>query len=80
MPAGDGDEDGHNDGTCRRRRQQRLDKDGILNLAKRWLLDPDLAVKDLAHDIPLLVLGHPGLVFEAVVGSALEGFSADALI
>ena len=38
----------------------------ILDLAKRRLLDPDLAIKDLPKDIALFVFGDPGFVFVAI--------------
>lgn len=40
-----------------------LDEDGILDLAKSRLLNPDLAIKDLADKVALLVTRHPWLVF-----------------
>jgi len=43
-----------------------LDEDGVLNLAKSGLLDPDFAVENLADDIALLVLGDPWLVLPRV--------------
>ena len=44
------------------RHKHTLDKDSILNLSQRRLLNPDLTIKDLAHDIPLLILNNPRLV------------------
>lgn len=46
-----------------------LDKDRVLDLAESGLLDPNFAVKHLADDIALLVLGDPGLVLPRVAGS-----------
>jgi len=46
-----------------------LDEDRVLNLSKRRLLNPNFAVEDLADDVTLLVLGHPGRVFIAVARS-----------
>jgi hypothetical protein len=62
--AEDADDDAREDkGT-----ENSLQEDGILNLAKGRLLDPDFTVKDLADDIALLVLGNPGLVLPTVGG------------
>ena len=44
--------------------EQTLQEDGILNLAKRRLLNPDFAIEDAADDVALGVLGYPWLVFE----------------
>lgn len=44
--------------------KQTLQEDGILNLAKCRLLNPDLAIEDAADDVALSILGDPGLVFE----------------
>lgn len=60
--AEDTDEDGRQDESA----EQTLDEDGILNLAQRGLLDPDLAIEDAADDVALGVLGNPGLVFERI--------------
>lgn len=45
-----------------------LDEDGILDLAKSRLLDPDLTVKDLANKIALFVACNPWLVFVGIAG------------
>jgi len=44
--------------------EQTLKEDGILDLAKGWLLDPDLTVEDAADDVALGILRYPRLVFE----------------
>lgn len=49
--------------------KKRLNKNGILDLSQCWFLDPNLAVKDFAHNIPVLVLDDPQLVFIAVLSS-----------
>ena len=62
----DGAKDADNDAGKYQGSQDRLNENGILNLTKSWLLDPDLAIKDLTNDVAFLVLGNPGLIFEAV--------------
>lgn len=62
----DGDEDGGQDARSDKGTDQRLNKDGVLDLTQSWLLDPNLTVKDLADDIALLVLGDPRLILVAV--------------
>lgn len=57
--------------------KQRLDKDGVLNLAQSWLLNPDFTVKDLANEISLLVLFNPGFIFETVAGRGGERIDAE---
>lgn len=49
--------------------QHGLHKDGVLDLPQRGLLDPDLAVKDLADNVALLVLDDPGLILVAVAAA-----------
>ena len=44
--------------------EQTLEEDGVLDLAKSRLLDPDLAIEDAANDVALGILGYPRLVFE----------------
>lgn len=44
------------------RTKDRLDEDSILDLAESGLLNPDLAVEDLADDVALLVFGDPWLI------------------
>ena len=66
VPFGKGDKDGHadcrdNDGTA-----DGLQEDGVLNLAKCWLLDPDLTVEDFTKDVTFLVLGDPRFILVAV--------------
>lgn len=51
------------------RTEDGLDEDGVLDLAKSGLLDPDFAVEDLADDIALLVPSDPRLVLPRVAGS-----------
>jgi len=55
------DEDRESQGT-----ENSLQEDGVLNLAKGGLLDPDLAIEDLADKVPFLILGNPWLVLIAV--------------
>lgn len=45
-----------------------LEEDGILDLAEGRLLNPNLAIEDLADDVALVVLGDPRLVLVAVGG------------
>lgn len=58
----DTDDDEGNNG----RAENCLQEDSVLNLAQSWLLDPDLAIEDLADDVPLLVLSDPRLVLVAI--------------
>jgi len=58
------DDEGHDCGA-----KDRLQEDGILDLAQGRLLDPDFSVKDLADDVALFVFGDPWLVLVAVAGS-----------
>lgn len=51
---------------------QRLNEDGVLNLSKGWLLNPDLTIKDFTDDIALLVLGDPRFILVAVAVVADE--------
>jgi hypothetical protein len=62
----DADEDARQD-ECS---EQTLQEDRVLNLAKRRLLDPNLAVEDFADDVAFRVLGDPGLVLERVGAGA----------
>lgn len=59
-------EDASDDDGQDKRAEDRLQKDGVLNLAEGWLLNPDFAIKDLADNIALLVFGDPWLVLVAV--------------
>ena len=43
-----------------------LTEDGVLDLPKRRLLNPDLTIEDFADDVTFLVFGHPGFVFVAI--------------
>jgi len=74
---GDGAEDADSDGGDEKSAEDGLDEDGVLDLAESRLLDPDLTVKHLPHDIALLVAGDPWLVFPRVARrvrvNALEG-------
>ena len=49
-----------------------LNEDGVLNLSKSWLGDPDFAVEDFADDVTLLVSGDPRFIFEGVGDGADE--------
>lgn len=55
-------EDGRQDESA----EQTLDEDGVLNLAQRRLLNPNLAIENFADDVALGVFGDPRLVFEGV--------------
>lgn len=46
-----------------------LHEDGVLDLTKSGLLDPDFAIKNFTDDVAFLVFGDPGLVF-VTVGAA----------
>ena len=51
-----------------------LTEDGVLDLPKRRLLNPDLTIKDFANDVTFLVFGHPGFVFVAIgAAESVEG-------
>ena len=51
---------------------QRLNENGVLDLSKCWLLDPDLTIKDFTNDVALLILGDPRFVLVAVAVVADE--------
>ena len=59
--------------------EQTLKEDGVLDLAKGRLLNPDFAIEDAADDVALGILGHPGLVFERVGARADEGIVRSGL-
>lgn len=56
------DENRRQDTAKQKRSKHRLDENRILDLSQRRLLDPDLAIKDLSHNIALLVLDNPWLI------------------
>lgn len=60
--AEDTDDDGRYDECAK----NGLQEDGVLNLAEGRLLDPDFAVKDLASNVALLILGYPWLILVAI--------------
>ena len=60
---GDGAEDADSDCRYEECAEDGLEEDGVLNLAKSRLLDPHLAVEDLADNVAPLVFRHPWLVF-----------------
>ena len=62
----DSTEDPHRDGRDDQRTSDSLQEDGVLDLPKSWLLDPDFAIQDFADDVPFLVFGNPGFVLVAV--------------
>lgn len=72
--AEDADEDARQD----ERSEHSLDEDGILDLTKSRLLNPDFTVEDLADNEALLVLGDPGFIFVAVAVGADEGIGREA--
>ena len=55
------------------RAQHGLQKDSILNLPQRRLLDPHLAVKDLAYEVAPLVALDPRLVLVADATTQVTG-------
>ena len=66
------------DGRNNKRAKDSLKEDGILDLAQRRLLNPNLTIKDLADDVSLLVLCDPWLVLVAVAaGKAVHRFFLD---
>ena len=69
VASGDCAEDTDSNTADDERTEDGLDENGVLDLAKSGLLDPDLAVEDLADDIALLVPGDPRLVLPRVAGS-----------
>lgn len=69
VASGDCAEDTDSNTTDNERTEDGLDENSVLDLAKSGLLDPDLAVEDLADDIALLVPGDPWLVLPRVAGS-----------
>ena len=58
--------DAHRDGGDDQRPSESLHEDGVLDLPKSRLLDPDFTIKDFADDFAFLVFGDPGFVFVAV--------------
>lgn len=68
VACGDGAEDADGNTTNYERAEDGLDEDGVLDLAESGLLDPDLAVENLAHNVSLLVFGDPRLVLPRVAG------------
>lgn len=74
VPVGHGAEDADDDEGKSEGAADSLQKDGVLNLAKSRLLDPDLTVEHLADEVALFILGDPRLVLVAVAGSKrIEG-------
>lgn len=59
-------EDPYGDGSDDERTADGLEEDGVLDLAKSWLLDPHLTIEDLADEVTLFVFGDPRLIFIAV--------------
>lgn len=67
-------ENPYRDGRDDQRTAKSLQEDGVLDLPESRLLDPDLAIKDLADDVAFLVFGDPGFVFVAVgAAKGVEG-------
>lgn len=63
-----GTEDTNNDERKNEGTENGLQENGVLDLAKGGLLDPDFAIKHLADEIALLVLGNPRLILVTVAG------------
>ena len=59
----------HGDGSDDQPASEGLTEDSVLDLPKRRLLDPDLAIKDFADHVTFLVFGNPGFVF-VTIGTA----------
>lgn len=59
----------HGDGSDDQPASEGLTEDSVLDLPKRRLLDPDLAIKDFADHVTFLVFGNPGFVF-VTIGAA----------
>jgi len=57
-----GKEDGSDNASDDEAGEDTLNEDGILNLAEGGLLNPSLTIKDLSHDVALLVLCDPRLI------------------
>ena len=68
------DEDGHAHGRDDNRTSNCLYENGVLDLAKSWLLNPDLTIEYLPKDVAFLVLGDPRFIFITVIAAkAVEG-------
>ena len=64
----------HRDGSDDQSTSKSLHEDGVLDLPKSRLLDPDFAIKDFTDDVAFLVFGDPGFVFVAVgAAKSVEG-------
>lgn len=66
VPARDSNEDSCENTSPDDSTDHRLHENGVLDGAEGRLLDPHLTIKDLAHNVALLVLDNPRLVFVAV--------------
>ena len=62
-------EDSHGNGSDDQCTSESLHEDGVLDLPKSRLLDPDLAIENFTDDVAFLVFGDPGLVFVAIGGA-----------
>lgn len=77
----DGDEDGGEDTANEYGTEHCLKEDGILDGAQSRLLNPNLAVKDLADNVALLILDDPRLRLVAIVRSKrVEGSLAVVIL
>ena len=69
--------DSYGDGSDDQCTSQSLYEDGVLDLPKSRLLDPDFAIKDFTDDVAFLIFGDPRFVFVAVgAAESVEGTSA----
>ncbi len=59
-------EDSHRNGSDDQRTSESLHEDGVLDLPKSRLLDPDFAIKDFTDNVAFFVFGDPRLVFIAI--------------
>lgn len=56
----------HRDCSDDQRTSKGLHEDGILDLPKSRLLDPDFTIQDFTDDVAFLVFGDPGFIFVAI--------------
>ena len=59
-------ENSHRDGRDDQCTSDSLNEDGVLDLSKSRLLNPDFTIKDFTDDVSLFVFGDPGFVFVAI--------------
>lgn len=64
----------HGDRRDDQRASKSLHEDGVLDLPKSRLLDPDFAIKHFADDVAFLVFGNPWFVFMTIgAADSVEG-------